>query len=143
MALNTSHPVTKQNISRLPTDYEIASYKLCQFRGSFSSCYHLFDRRCRSDGSRRCSGVTLTIQLSTKKITNTFANSFKIQLYFIREKQLTTNNNQSRCERVCVVFMSFVISLSPRNNCLNKYRRFPSYKYIIGHNVLSKLGGTP
>ena len=34
MALNTTHPVTKQNISRLPTDYEIASYKLCQFRGS-------------------------------------------------------------------------------------------------------------
>ena len=23
MALNTTHPVTKQNISRLPTDYEL------------------------------------------------------------------------------------------------------------------------
>ena len=32
--------------------------------------------------------------------------------------------------------------LSPRNNCPNKYLCFPSYKYIIGYNVLSSWGGT-
>ena len=137
MALNTTHPVTKQNIS--PQTRKSRATNCVSSEDHFPRVIICLTRRCRSDGSRRCSRVTPTIHLSTKRITNTVLFLFYLRFYYLENNKSEVGPDVNESVQ-CLCLLSF---LSPRNNCLNKYRRFPSYKYIIGHNVLSKLGGTP